>query len=168
MHVFTFELHERMSLYFMVFIKVFNSSLGNRFRQNLIKEITWRLSQQRQVIMRMMNCFCGMVDLRKAFSLISSRVHCQRSSPSRISDTPRAGFEPAQNLSSGLLEWSCAVVITTTPRRHYHCWKNFPFSCKWSSLFFIRTNFYKNKSLGLSKKFKNKRRTKPGLLSCRK
>ena len=66
----------------------------------------------------MMNCFCGMVDRRKAFSLISSRDHCQRSSPSRISDTPRAWFEPAQNLSSGLVEWSCAVVITTTTRRH--------------------------------------------------
>ena len=49
------------------------------------------------------------------FSLISSRDHCQRSSPSRISDT---GFGLAQNLSSGLVEWSCAVVITTTPRRH--------------------------------------------------
>ena len=34
-----------------------------------------------------LNCFCGMVDRRKAFSLISSRDHCQRSSPSRISDT---------------------------------------------------------------------------------
>ena len=51
-----------------------------------------------------MNCFCGMVDRRKAFSLISSRDHCQRSSPSRISDAPRAGFKPAQNLSSGLVE----------------------------------------------------------------
>ena len=51
-------------------------------------------------------------------SLISSRDHSQRSSPSRISDTPRAGFEPAQNLSSGFDEWSCAIVITTTPRRH--------------------------------------------------
>ena len=59
--------------------------------------------------------FCGMVDWQKAFSLISSWGHCQRSSPSRISNTPRAGFEPAQNLSSGLVEWSCAVVITTTP-----------------------------------------------------
>ena len=29
---------------------------------------------------------------RKAFSLISSQDHCQRSSPSRISDTPQAGF----------------------------------------------------------------------------
>ena len=61
----------------------------------------------------MMNCFCGMVDRRKAFSLISSRDHCQRSSPSRISDTPWVGFEPAQNLSSSLVEWTCAVVITT-------------------------------------------------------
>ena len=61
----------------------------------------------------MMNCFCGMVDRQKAFSLISSRDHYQRSSPSRISDTLWAGFEPVQNLSSGLVEWSCAVVITT-------------------------------------------------------
>ena len=71
-----------------------------------------------KLMMMMMNCFCGMVDRRKALSLISSRDHCQRSSPSRISDKPRAGFEPAQNLSSDLVEWSCAVVITTTPRRH--------------------------------------------------
>ena len=65
----------------------------------------------------LMNCFCGMVDRRKTFSLISSRDHCQRSSPSWISDTSRAGFEPAQSLSSGLVEWSCTVVITTTQRR---------------------------------------------------
>ena len=51
-------------------------------------------------MMTMMN-FCGMIDRRKAFSLISSRDHFQRSSPSRISDTRRARFEPAQNLSSG-------------------------------------------------------------------
>ena len=57
-----------------------------------------------ETMMMMMNCFCDMVDRRKAFSLISSRDHCQRSSPSRISDTPQAGFEPAQNLSSGLVE----------------------------------------------------------------
>ena len=56
------------------------------------------------VMIMMMNCFCGMVDRRKAFSPISSRDHCQRSSPSRNSDTPRGGFEPAQNLSSGLVE----------------------------------------------------------------
>ena len=63
------------------------------------------------------NCFCGMVDLRKEFGLIFSRDHCQRSSPSRISDRARAGFEPTQNLSSGFVEWSCPIVITTTIRR---------------------------------------------------
>ena len=67
--------------------------------------------------MMMMNCLCGMVDRGKAFSLISSRDHCQRSSPLRISDTPRVGFESAQNLSSGLVESNFAVVITTTPQR---------------------------------------------------
>ena len=45
--------------------------------------------------------FLCMVDKRKAFSLVSIGDHCQRSSPSRISDTLRVGFEPAQNLSSG-------------------------------------------------------------------
>ena len=70
------------------------------------------------ILIMLMNWFCGLVDRRKASSFISSRDHCQRFSPSRISDTPRAGFEPAQNLSSGLVEWSCAVVISTTPRRH--------------------------------------------------
>ena len=78
---------------------------------------TWKCSVMMMVMM-MMNFFCGMVDQRKAFSLISSWDHYQRSSLSRISDTPQAGFEPAQNLSSGFVEWSCAVVITTTPRRH--------------------------------------------------
>ena len=48
--------------------------------------------------------FCGMADRRKPFSLISSQDQCQRSSPSRISDTQRAGFEPVQNLSSGFVE----------------------------------------------------------------
>ena len=59
-----------------------------------------------------MNCFRGMVNRRKAFSLHSSRDHCQRSSLLRISNTPREGFEPVENLSSGLVEWSRAVVIT--------------------------------------------------------
>ena len=48
------------------------------------------------LLMMMMNCFWGVDDRLKAFSLISSRDHCQRSSPSWISDMPRAG----QNLSS--------------------------------------------------------------------
>ena len=66
----------------------------------------------------MIHCFCGIVNRRKVFSLISRQNHCQRSWPTRISDTPQAGFESAQNLSSGLVEWSYVVMITTTPRRH--------------------------------------------------
>ena len=72
-----------------------------------------------QLMMMMMNCFCDMVDWWKVFCLISSRDHCQRSSTSRVSNMLQTGFEPAQNLSSGLVEWSCAVVITTTPRHRY-------------------------------------------------
>ena len=64
--------------------------------------------------------FCGMADRRKAFSLISRQDHCQRSSSLQISDTPWAGFEPAQNLISGLVEWSCVAVIPTTPLVHFH------------------------------------------------
>ena len=54
----------------------------------------------------MMNCFCGMVDRRKVFSLFSSR-------------------DQGLNLlgtSSALAECSCVAAITTTPQRHkmYH------------------------------------------------
>ena len=95
----------------------------------------------------MMNCFCSIVDRRKAFSLISSRGHCQRSSPSRISDMPQAGFQPAQNLSSGLVEWSCAVVITTTPRRHYTTTSiqqlNFWNIYSSEQLLFLRSSFFR-------------------------
>ena len=44
------------------------------------------------MMMMMKNCFCGMVDQRTAFSLICCRDNCQRSSPLRVSDTPRAAF----------------------------------------------------------------------------
>ena len=70
------------------------------------------------MMMMMKNCFWGMVDRRKAFNLISSLDHCHRSSPSRISNTTWVAFEPAQNLSSGFVEWSCVAVIITTPRCH--------------------------------------------------
>ena len=78
-----------------------------------------------------------MIDRRKSFSLISSRDHCQRSSPSRISDTLQAEFEHAQNLSSGFVESSCAVAMTTTPWCQCSC------QC---SLITMKTNFL-NKSL---------------------
>ena len=62
--------------------------------------------------------FCCMVKRRKTFSLISGRNLCQGSSPSRISDTPHVGLEPARNLSSRFVERNCTSVITTTPRYH--------------------------------------------------
>ena len=82
-------------------------------------------------IMMMMNCFCGLVDRRKMFNLISSRDHFQRPSPSRIFDTPGARYEPAKNQSSGFVEWSCAAVITTTPRRHICQLNNYFLSFFW-------------------------------------
>ena len=48
--------------------------------------------------------FLRMVDRTKAFSLISSRDHCQRFLPSQIFQMLRAAFEPAQNLISGFVE----------------------------------------------------------------
>ena len=45
----------------------------------------------------MMNCFCGVVDRRKGLRLNSSRDHCQRFSPSQISDSPRVVFKSSQN-----------------------------------------------------------------------
>ena len=59
----------------------------------------------------MMNCCCGMFDRQKAYSLISSRDHCQRSLPLQFSDTLRPEFR-------FLVKWSHTVVITATPRRH--------------------------------------------------
>ena len=41
------------------------------------------------MMMMIMNCFCGMVDRRKTFSLISSLDYSHWSSPSWISDTPQ-------------------------------------------------------------------------------
>ena len=45
--------------------------------------------------------------------------------------TPQAGFEPTQNLSPGSVEWSCAVMINATLRRHFQAilwiWSFFAF-----------------------------------------
>ena len=91
-------------------------SLGNR--EILLKTTTRKIGSQEggflnfmmmmmimmMMMMIVMDCFCGMVDRYGMISLISSQDHSQRSSPSRISDMPRTGLEPAQNLSSGLVE----------------------------------------------------------------
>ena len=98
----------------------------------IISSIYWNISQLYSIwfmfsliiMMKMINCFCGMVDRWKEFSLISSWDHCQKSPALQVSDTPRAAFEHVQNLSSGFVEWSYAVVITTTPGCHYFSYRN--------------------------------------------
>ena len=62
----------------------------------------WKLNSS--ILEHELNYFCGMVDRRRALSLITSWDHCRRSSPSQISFTPQAVFEPAQNLSSSFVE----------------------------------------------------------------
>ena len=74
----------------------------------------------------------------KALSLISSRDHCQRFSPSYISGTPRAGFEPAQNLSSG-----CCMELCGSDN-HLVCNKNAINSLKVSETWIKSTIGYKH------------------------
>ena len=76
------------------------------------------LMMMMMMMMMMMNCFCNMVDQRKVFSSISSWDHCQRSSPSPISGTHRAGFEPAQNLSLSLRTWLSRMKLCSSDN-HY-------------------------------------------------
>ena len=66
--------------------------LGGGRKLVLLVFVPWHCFNRQWVIwvvmmMMTMNCFCSMVDRRKAFSLVSSRDQCQRSSPSRTSDT---------------------------------------------------------------------------------
>ena len=92
---------------------------GSRKKQSFIHELLFYITERNskpsqtskiELFRKMINCFCGMAHQLKAFSLISSWVHCQRFSPStQISNTIGVGFKPAQNLSSGLVESSCAV-----------------------------------------------------------
>ena len=98
------------------------------------KQILWSLQKesvishvQQQPVARkryildwlmMMSCFLWYGWPTKGVALFPARIIVRDPHLSRISDTPRAGFKPAQNLSSGFDESSCAVVITTTPRSH--------------------------------------------------
>ena len=85
--------------------------------------------------MRMMNCFCGMVDRRKVLSFISSLNHCQRFSPSEISDTLRAIFDFAQlpYLSTEIIfQLYCADLALKI-----HSWNSGFYTKKRVSIFWI-------------------------------
>ena len=91
-------------------LRVIDLYLVLNYMPILLSLLSWITLPVRFVIcvtmkMMMMNCFCGRVGWQKTCNLISSREHCQRSSPLRISDTPRAGFEPAQYLSLSFAKW---------------------------------------------------------------
>ena len=68
------------------------------------------------MMMMMVNCFCGVVDRRKAFSLISSGDHCQRSPgiwyPFTFSKTPRSFVRSSFNFTkcfSFLAIWTFGI-----------------------------------------------------------
>ena len=86
-------------------MEILNTSCAHRYLKFL--------RMMMMMMMMMINQFCGMVDRKKTLSFISSWDYCQRFSPSQISHTPGAWFEPAQNLSSYFVEWSCTVVIAS-------------------------------------------------------
>ena len=58
----------------------------------------------------MKNCLCRMAGRWNALSIVSGR-DCFQSISSSYTSTPREGFKPAQNLSSGFVEWSSAIVL---------------------------------------------------------
>lgn len=78
----------------------------------VIKHVSLRMTTR--FMMTIMNRFGRMVARQKATSLISSRHHCWRFSSLETTHTPRAGFEPVQNVNSSFVQQSCAVVIITT------------------------------------------------------
>ena len=71
--------------------RCFPVSFAKCFRTVFFQNTSGWLMMMMMMLM-MMNCFCGTVDRRKVLSLTSSRDHCQRSSPLRISNTPRNLF----------------------------------------------------------------------------
>ena len=94
----------------------FVSQLHRKPKSNLstlVEEYACGVGQSR-------TCFCDIDHRRNRCSHISNQGYCQISSPSWISDTPQAVFEPAQYLSLGIVEWSCAMLIATTPRSHIY------------------------------------------------
>ena len=74
----------------------------NAISQKSFLKLKWFLTSIRYNVDNELFLWYGLQ--RKVFSLISIRDHCQRSSPSEISDKPQARSETAQNVSSDLVE----------------------------------------------------------------
>ena len=67
-------------------------------------------------------CFCDMVERRKAFNLFSSRgqseVLSQVPTIANLQYAARRIWTLCRTWVLVFIEWSCVVVITTKPRRH--------------------------------------------------
>ena len=73
------------------------------------------------MIMIMINeAFVVWLTNERRLALFSAWTIAARDFHNRESPTRRAGFELVQNLSSGFVEWSCAVVIPTSRHYYYH------------------------------------------------
>ena len=81
------------------------------------KNVTNATYTYMKMMMKMMNCFCGMIDQWKLFTIYFSQDHCQRFPPPQIFNTLQGEFEHALNLSSDFVDLSCVVVVTITPWR---------------------------------------------------
>ena len=73
------------------------------------------------MVMMIKNCFVVWLTDERCLAIFQAGIivrdpHHRESS--RISDILRVAFVPVQNLSSGLVELSSAVVTATTPRRY--------------------------------------------------
>ena len=114
----TFEIGNDISNNFNYFNSKFEyCSFVSKAIKKLLNEFTYNLMMMMMIMM--MNCFCSMIDRESVCSLISSWDHCQKFSPSQISNTLQPESEPTPNLSSGFVEWNCTVVIIITPQCHY-------------------------------------------------
>ena len=91
--------------------KQFGICARNLSPANKIFLKTLWFSQVHEVKLMMMHCFCGMVDWRKAFSLISNRDHCQRSSPSRISYTPPWIYKISFFECCSVVTYECQIMF---------------------------------------------------------
>lgn len=96
------KVKETLLGYFHWWVSIFN--LTERETKLFNEEKHETLNFYNELMMIMMNGFCGMVHRRKKFSLISSQDQRKRSSPSRIFDMPQRRLEPMQNLSSDFVK----------------------------------------------------------------
>ena len=79
------------------------SELSEEIVSCMMKLLKAHLCSTNVLYFDLMNCFCGLVERRKVLFLAWNIVRDPHHRISLISNTSGAGFEPTQNLSSGLV-----------------------------------------------------------------